>query len=43
MFKYPRYFVNHPNCIPMPGRCNKTRHKIGRCGAACPPPGEADR
>jgi hypothetical protein len=37
--QYPRYFQNHPNCIPMPGRCNDGP---GRCGPACPPPGPRD-
>jgi len=37
---YPHYFQNHPNCIPMPGRC---KDKVEHCGAACPAPGPADR
>jgi uncharacterized caspase-like protein len=40
IFKYPRYFENHPNCVSMPGRC---KDKLSRCGAACPAPTEADR
>jgi hypothetical protein len=38
--EYPRYFENHPNCVPMPGRCNDGP---GRCGPACPAPGPDDR
>ena len=38
--EYPRYFENHPNCIPMPSRCNEGP---GRCGPACPKPSERDR
>ncbi len=38
--EYPRYFENHPNCIPMPGRCKAAPT---RCGAACPAPGPEDR
>lgn len=37
--KYPRYFDNHPNCIPYPGRLQK----LSRCAASCPAPGERDR
>jgi hypothetical protein len=37
---YPRYFQNHPNCVPMPGRCKDGPHA---CGAACPRPGPEDR
>ncbi|HEX6277964.1 MAG TPA: caspase family protein [Polyangiaceae bacterium] len=37
---YPRYFENHPNCAPMPGRCNEGP---GRCSPACPAPGPEDR
>jgi hypothetical protein len=37
---YPRYFQNHPGCIPMPGRC---KDGPGRCSAACPRPGPEDR
>jgi hypothetical protein len=42
IFKYPRYFVNHPNCISMPGRC-KNPGQLAPCGAVCPPPGPRDR
>ena len=37
--RYPRYFDNHPNCIPYPGR----QQALGRCGAACPAPTDRDR
>ncbi|MEN9579739.1 MAG: hypothetical protein RJA70_2748 [Pseudomonadota bacterium] len=37
---YPRYFENHPNCIPMVGSC---RAAPGMCGAACPKPGPGDK
>jgi hypothetical protein len=38
--EYPRYFDNHPNCVPMPGRC---KEGPGHCGPACPAPGPNDR
>lgn len=38
--EYPRYFENHPNCIPMVGTCSG---EPGVCGAACPKPEASDR
>jgi hypothetical protein len=39
--QYPRYFENHPTCLPMPGKCPEAGP--GPCGPACPPPGPDDR
>ena len=36
---YPKYFVNHPNCVPNT-TCSTVR---GRCNANCPAPTAADR
>lgn len=37
---YPRYFLNHPSCIPVPGRCDG---KYAACTSHCPPPQPSDR
>jgi hypothetical protein len=37
---FPRYFTNHPSCIPVPGRC---RGHYVACSVNCPAPSAADR
>jgi hypothetical protein len=37
---YPRYFANHPSCIPVPGRC---RGHYVACSVNCPAPSATDR